>query len=744
MLRIHALAFLLLAAVPGLSVAQPVPDDSFPTAERGRYVAKVTDTGPFVPVTPAVTVGNENLRVLIGANGEMQIDSGEASHVVASCFPYPGLAEAAAGETERKPMIGWNGLPAPFTQDNYPDVTTQLGSEASWAPEVKKTSADTATIHAAGECYSLERTVTIAGRRIDVADRFTNLRDVPTGLAPRYRFTAPDDYDTRFSVNLEVAANPTAYLHGPRGGLGLLMQDDLSRMRFRPWVPQAGNRAGFQINRFILDKNVTRTLSWSIYALAPEDGYFDFINRVRNDWNANFTIQGPFCFAYLKPEGEDIKFYLLYGTKKFYLNAVREDPTELREYLKWRGSKILMLSPWLDHEPGAMDHVVTWDEYRKLMGKALPILRLADPDLRLIAGIETDWVAVDPKKMEGGDKIPLPDQNATRGPSVIKTLTPEQSKIIEDWRPSWRDSLVYTKDGGLRIYHYYRGGAPINTPPLNVYPQVGNARYEYLMQQIKLAIDELRMDGVYLDEFPMSQIGSVRNYGGEWDGASADLAFNSGRIWGQYKDCSLAGIQARVNVMNYVLSRGKLFIANRYSTTAQEQSLAANRFTETGWGFNKMDWEDGTKPPAFNYKFFSHLNSPIGLGAVGPLNDVPPAKWLMKVIITYLRHGMVFYHYGPAEPPMTAENKDVFGVIKHMFPITPVELGEGFIIARERILTTISLDRLWQHADKPTVLLFDINGRAVDAAGRCQIEPEAGQWRIRLKLKDWSEIAVVE
>ena len=79
-----------------------------------------------------------------------------------------------------------------------------------------------------------------------------------------------------------------------------------------------------------------------------------------------------------------------------------------------------------------------------------------------------------------------------------------------------------------------------------------------------------------------------------------------------------------------------------------------------------------------------------------------------------------------------------------MFPITPLELGEGFIIARERILTTISMDRLWQHAHRPTVLVFDINGRAVDPAGRCQVEPEAGQWRVKLKLKDWSEIAIVE
>jgi len=734
MRRAAGLAAMVCAA--GLSVG-PRADD-LPSVDHGRYMSPVEDAGPFSPVEPAVTARSGELVVKVSRAGKMQIHTGSDSYTIDSCFSYPGGGKPPEGG------IGWNGLPKGFSQDNYPDVTSQRDSEPSWTPRVQAPSADAMTVQASGNCYRLLRTIKVNPGRIDISDELTSLRDVPTGIVPRHRITAREEYLDRYSVNLEVAANPTIYLRGQVDGLGIVMQDNLSRLRMRPWIPQGGNRAGFQVNRVVVGPRETRSLDWSIYPLEPGADYFSFINRVREDWNANFTIHGPFCFGYLKPEGDDIKFYLLYGRKEFYLGQVMADPTELREYLQWRGSRILALAPWPDHDPGAIDHVVSWDEYRQLMKAALPAFRAADPGLRIIACIETDWVAVDPAKMANGDEIPLPQQDRKYGPSVIQTLTARQSQIIEEAKPDWIDSLVRDAKGCLRIYHYYRGGAPINTPPLNVYPQVGNARYAYMMQQTQLALDELGMDGVYYDEFPMSQLGSVRTYEGDGDGASASIDFRTGELFGQYKDCSLAGIQARVNLIDYALSRGKTIIANRYSTSREEQSLPVNRFTETNSVFSGLTWELGSKPPALNYCFFSHLNSPIGLGAVPGPEGVPKARWLMGALITYLRHGMVMYNYGPAEPSMTAENRDVYGVVKHMYPITPVELGEGFIIAKERILAARSLSRLWDSAARPKALAFDVDGRQVDATGKCDIEAEGARWRVTLKLKDWSEIAVIE
>ncbi|HJN15702.1 MAG TPA: hypothetical protein QGH10_09440, partial [Armatimonadota bacterium] len=233
----------LAVALCALSLPWAAWCDEFPSADHGRYLSKVADAGEFVPVEPAAAVETKGVRLTVGGAGRIQIGTGAGAYTIDSCFTYPG----AAGETGS--AIGWNGLPSGFSQDNYPDVESQLGPEDAWLPRARRTSPDTITVEAEGSCYRLLRTVTVEGGRLDVTDEFTNLRDVPTAVVPRYRITSPSDYLARFSPNLEVAANPIVFLRGPEGGLGVVMQDNLSRLRMRPWIPESGNRAGFQINR---------------------------------------------------------------------------------------------------------------------------------------------------------------------------------------------------------------------------------------------------------------------------------------------------------------------------------------------------------------------------------------------------------------------------------------------------------------------------------------------------------------
>jgi hypothetical protein len=140
----------------------------------------------------------------------------------------------------------------------------------------------------------------------------------------------------------------------------------------------------------------------------------------------------------------------------------------------------------------------------------------------------------------------------------------------------------------------------------------------------------------------------------------------------------------------------------------------------------------------------SHLSTPIGLGLPSLRDDMREPERIMMGVITYLRHGMVCYYYLLTVPPKDGPSGGGFGPINHMFPITPLELGEGFIVGKERILSAISLDRLWQKQDEPIVSVFDIKGRKIDASGRFEVKQEGEQWRITLQLKDWAEVAVVE
>ncbi len=692
----------------------------------------------FKPVTPVATLQAKAMSVKADAAGTVQIDAGTDSYVVESCFSYPGEDN----------KIGWNGLPRRFDQPAYPVVEFQGGAEAGWKPTVKQTSADTISVEAQGGHYRLRRTIRVSAGKVDFADEMTSLSKEPTGVVVRHGITADKDFLERFNPGLEVPANPTVFLRGPRRSAALVMNDAVSRHRIRAAMGASKNHSGVQVQRFALDAGKTYTFSWSVYVMDEGQGYFDFINRVRNAWNANFTIDGPLCFGYLRPEGDDIKFYLLYGAKQFYVNQVLKDPSELRQYMESRGLKMMTIAPWIDYEPGAMDHVATREEYRQIMRQFLPAFRKAAPQVRVVASIETDWFSFRREEIKDSDRIPIADRTKAGGPSLNIELEPAVSQLIEESFPDWKDSWVRDSSGRLLIETYYRGGKAIEQPPVCVFPEVGNKRYETLMQQININIDELGMDGVYLDEFPLGQNGFRRTYGGPWDGMSAEMDFHTGRLYGQYKDCGLAGVQARVNVMNHVLSKGKIFVANRQSTTCEEQSIAAFRFTETGGaaGASAAACRPGQKPPVQDYLLWTVLNTPIGFGLNAPPAGEELPRWVMRGLIAYLRHGMLFCYgdSGPAEPPMTEAGKGVTRCIQEMYPITPVELGEGFIVGKERIISAVSLERPWTTGGKPTVLLFDISGRQIDSAGRCEVVTANGQQRIKLTLKDWAEVAIVK
>jgi len=115
----------------------------------------------------------------------------------------------------------------------------------------------------------------------------------------------------------------------------------------------------------------------------------------------------------------------------------------------------------------------------------------------------------------------------------------------------------------------------------------------------------------------------------------------------------------------------------------------------------------------------------------------------MKSVITYLRHGLLWYHYA-TDIPEGGGGSGEFGPINRMFPLTPVELHKGWVLGKERIISCVSVDTLWEQEGEPAVRVFDLSGREKDSGDCCRIKKEAGEWRISLRLEDWQEIAVVE
>jgi hypothetical protein len=641
----------------------------------------------FNLVQPAQTLRDGDLRVVVGRTGNLEVRTGGEAFVLDSFYSYPGEE------------IGWNALAHEAT------------GQQRWEPTVRAPANGRVRVEARGEEYRLAREVSIQDGVVIVEDTLRNPGSEPVGVMMRHYVTVEDRLSD--SAAPGTAANPTLLVATERAGLGVLMEDNLSRLHMEPRVGTRTNQCSYRLMDMAVDAGQSLTFRTVLMPLARGAGYFDFMNRVRQRWASNFPVLGPFNWINMT-------------------DPMLADPARLKAWLQRKQAKLMALSPWLDYDPGTEDRVWTREEYKQWAMQAAQALRQAQPDIKVLGCIETDWSTIYPERIPDGDKLPVAGQSGGG-------LSLEQTQILERANLPFVDSAKREKDGSMRLELYMRGGKPQTA--LSVYPAVGNYQYEFLMGQVKFLLDELGLDGYYIDEFSQAWGGSIRTYG-KWDGVSVSLDPRTGRISEQWTDCSLAGIEARVNLQNYAFERGKVVVANTYATAMEEQALPANRFSETQGMFDPMATPDGEMPVVLLPLLRSNLASPIGLGIIGRPDLKDTARRIMKAVVTYLRHGMVYYHYAIEDIPESGPGSGEYGPINHMFPITPVESGAGFIRGQERILACVSGTYRWEQARRPAVLAFDLEGEPASFNARLTRRGEA--WDVELTIADWAAIAVVE
>ncbi|HEY1248099.1 MAG TPA: hypothetical protein VGE97_03845, partial [Nitrososphaera sp.] len=588
---------------------------------------------PQINKTAQIQWGPISLKLEKG--GQIQIDTEKGSYFVESSYSYPGPT-----------AMGWNMLAG---------ITT--GSEVEWIPIVNRTSAKSIKARAHGKFYQLIRRVQIFKHLIQFEDRLTNLLNEPIGLVVQHNITTPLPFKEAFTPN--GAENPTIFIATDKDSIGVAIQDNISRLRFEPIVGKSPDQAKFRFSNFALDDHDSYTMRWAIYVLDSDTDYFDFINKLRKNWKTNFTIQGPFIFWY-------------------NIEALLNDPEQFRHYLERKRSKLVALSSFLDFDPGEFDHVLTWDEYKQVMQRAMISLKKLDPEIKCLGCIETDWVTIYPEQIPNGDQLPAAAPNV---PFITK-LSKDQSDIIDNANLTWKDSVKRNEDGTLTLGLYMRGNPAKPQTALSVYPAVGNSQYKHMLSQVRFLLDDVGMDGLYIDEFSQAHSWTSSTAGSwlrgvptfpltdadGWDKRSVIVDRLTGNISRKYIDCSLVGIQARIGILEYALGKGKIVVANTYSTSNEEQALPVNRFAETFNLFDPFAGHSVGEAPPIAEIFRGNLASPIGLGISGMPQLADTATRLMKAVMTYLRHGSVYYHYAIEDIPEVGPGSGEYGPINHMFP----------------------------------------------------------------------------
>lgn len=219
-------------------------------------------------------------------------------------------------------------------------------------------------------------------------------------------------------------------------------------------------------------------------------------------------------------------------------------------------------------------------------------------------------------------------------------------------------------------------------------PTLENDWGREIERTLTIILDEIGADGVFWDEFTRSKVDYV--YGDLWDGCSADIDPKTCDITRLKCSLTLKSLPFRLKQVRRILDAGKWLLVNGAPHTRTMADLKFQAFTETGNIVNcrKM-----------------LLHSPVALG--DHLTERTPEQ-AYRVMLRALDHGCLYAWYQTAivpRHPMLTE---------HMFPFTPIELHEGYVIGRERIVTNRSGRFGWGDASAFVAHVYDRTGKETD------------------------------
>lgn len=263
----------------------------------------------------------------------------------------------------------------------------------------------------------------------------------------------------------------------------------------------------------------------------------------------------------------------------------------------------------------------------------------------------------------------------------------------------YKDSIVYDADGKQMDYSDAR--YPIFMPTLT--DSYGKA----MEQLISLWLDDLKFDGIYWDEFAYSHSQLMYDWP-QWDGHSALINDKTGEIARKVSFQTLVSQPWRMAMVKRILDRGAPLIANGEPLTETEMKVHFPHFVETGSQSALYD---------------THLFSPVGLS--DSMTEQVPADFARNMR-RHLDYGCVYYYYSfnpPMPHPMLTE---------YMYPITPVELHEGYIIGKERILTNRAGVYGWGDKSRHEAHVFDEKGDPVDLGAKTFTKNGATWTELRL------------
>jgi hypothetical protein len=238
-------------------------------------------------------------------------------------------------------------------------------------------------------------------------------------------------------------------------------------------------------------------------------------------------------------------------------------------------------------------------------------------------------------------------------------------------------------------------------------PTLANSYGRAMQKVLDLLLDDLRFDGIYWDEMDWGVVQFVFDWP-QWDGHTAEIDRKTFTVTRRMGAVPLLSLSFREAMIKRILGRGHPLVANGAPTTETMMRYRFPRFVETGRRTGMYD---------------AQLFTPVGLADA--LTEVTQQD-VADGIRNHLDYGCTYYF------DFFDIKLDYPMLTRYMFPLTPVELHEGYILAKERILTNRAGMFGWGDKCGHEVHVFDQTGRETIFAARTFTEGGATWTELRL------------
>ena len=238
-------------------------------------------------------------------------------------------------------------------------------------------------------------------------------------------------------------------------------------------------------------------------------------------------------------------------------------------------------------------------------------------------------------------------------------------------------------DKGEQIDYPYRYELPLFVPI------EGNSYGKAIWRYVDALIDGVGAKGIYWDEMAYS----VQRYahGLPWDGHTVTIDPRTHEITGKLTSVPLIMQSLKLKIVDYIRGKGLFFMANTQPHTRTMMRKKIVRFVETG---------------TYSAMINTHLACPLGLGN----HNVETTQGeSARNVRELLKRGGVYYgHYYRRDPAP-------WNFTSVMFPITPQQIGPGYVLGGERIHTAVSGSFGFPDGGAAEVYIVNADGERVES-----------------------------